>query len=89
MARRKLTGFYISVVVDMSYVDDPTNGLLLKVKMRVAVSSYPGKALKGTFDKGVAQQVGRRGDKSAEDNLLSTAAGLAFDQFAQNAQMFL
>ena len=73
----------------MSYVDDPTNGLMLKVRLSVAVSTYPGKALKGSFDKGVSQTVGRRGDKATEDNLLSTAASLAFDQFAQNAQMFL
>ena len=86
---RKLSGLYLSVAVDMSYVDDPTNGLMLKVKLRIAVSSYPGKALKGSFDKGVSQAVGRRGDKATEDNLLSTAAALAFDQFAQNAQMFL
>ncbi len=89
MQKRKLTGFYISVQVSMSYVDDPTNGLMLKVRLSVAVSSYPGKALKGSFDKGVSQAVGRRGDKAAEDNLLNTAASLAFDQFAQNAQMFL
>lgn len=89
MQKRKLTGFYISVQVNMSYVDDPTNGLMLKVKLSVAVSSYPGKALKGSFDKGVSQAVGRRGDKASEDNLLSMAASLAFDQFAQNAQMFL
>jgi len=89
MQKRKLTGFYISVSVSMNYVDDPTNGLMLKVRMSVAVSTYPGKALKGSFDKGVSQTVGRRGDKAAEDNLLNTAASLAFDQFAQNAQMFL
>ncbi len=89
MQKRKLTGFYISVQVNMSYVDDPTNGLMLKVRLSVAVSSYPGKALKGSFDKGVSQAVGRRGDKASEDNLLNTAASLAFDQFAQNAQMFL
>ena len=89
MQKRKLTGFYISVQVTMNYVDDPTNGLMLKVRLSVAVSTYPGKALKGSFDKGVSQAVGRRGDKASEDNLLNIAASLAFDQFTQNAQMFL
>jgi hypothetical protein len=90
MQQRHLGGLYVSISVNqIQYVPDSSGQLMLKIKLSVAVSTYPGKALKGGFDKGVSQAVSHQGDKASEDMLIGVAADSAFDQLAQSAQMFL
>jgi hypothetical protein len=90
MAQRHLGGLYVSISVNqIQYVPDAAGGLMLKIKLSVAVSTYPGKALKGGFDKGVGSAVSHQPDKASEDMLIGVAAESAFEQLAQSAQMFL
>ncbi len=87
LSKRKMKGYYLAVAVDPPAYVDEGGGMSLKVKVKVAVFTYPGKDLRGSFDKGLSQNVGKR-DKVAEDRLISMAAGLAFEQFAQAAPQF-
>jgi hypothetical protein len=83
---RKLKGFYLAVAVDkFEYTPDGN----LKVKVKIGVFNYPNKALLGNFDKGLTAQGVGGPDKASEDRLLELAAGLAGEQFAQNASAFL
>lgn len=85
MKSRKLKGFYLAIAVDkFEYADGN-----LRVKLKIGVFNYPNKALLGNFDKSLTAQGVSTGDKSAEDRLLELAAGLAGEQFAQNASAFL
>ena len=70
MAKRKLTG-YPPV--------DPCRALRLlgrhlRVRVKVAVFTYPGKDLRGEVPAGLTQTGVSAGDKSAEDNLLQMAS---------------
>lgn len=86
ISKRKLKGgFYLAVALEKP---DYAGGRL-QVKLRVAVFSYPSKSLLGNLDKTLTQDGVQPGDKGAEDNLLQAAAGLAAEQFAQNAAAFL
>lgn len=83
---RKLKGgFYLAVAVDKPNY----SGGRLVVKVRVGVFSYPNKSLIGNVDKTLTQEGVAASDKAAEDNLIGMAAGLAAEQFAQNASAFL
>jgi hypothetical protein len=82
---RKLKGgFYLAIAVENTYSDGN-----LKVKVKIGVFNYPNKSLLGNVDKSLTAQGVSTGDKSSENRLFDLAAGLAADQFAQNASAFL
>ena len=85
MKKRKMSGFYLAVAVERF---DYSNGNL-RVKVKIGVFSYPGKSLLGNVDKVLTKEGVSSGDKSSEDQMLDLAAGLASEQFAQNASAFL
>jgi hypothetical protein len=82
ITRRNLTAYYLSLAVDKFDYSDGN----LRVRVKVAVSSYPGKDLKGEVPAGITQTGVSPGDKSSEDNLMGMAAGRAIELFAQNFQ---
>jgi HEAT repeats len=85
MKGRKLKGFYLAIAVDrFDYADGN-----LRVKVKIGVFNYPNKSLLGNVDKTLTAQGVSIGDKASEDRLLELAAGLASEQFAQNASAFL
>lgn len=85
MKSRKLKGFYLAIAVDrFDYADGN-----LRVKVKIGVFNYPNKSLLGNVDKTLTAQGVSSGDKASEDRLLELAAGLASEQFAQNASAFL
>jgi len=77
-------GFYLAIAVENIYSDGN-----LKVKIKIGVFNYPNKSLLGNVDKSLTAQGVSSGDKSSENRLYDLAAGLAADQFAQNASAFL
>jgi hypothetical protein len=82
VARRSLKGYYLSLSVDkFDY-----SGGNLRVRVKVAVSSYPGNDLKGEVPAGITQTGVSPGDKASEDGLMGMAAGRAIELFAQNFQ---
>jgi hypothetical protein len=85
MKKRKMNGFYLAVAVDKF---DYSNGNL-RVKVKIGVFTYPGKSLLGNVDKALTKEGVSSGDRSSEDQMLELAAGLASEQFAQNASAFL
>lgn len=85
MKARKMKGFYLAIAVDKFDYD----GGNLRVKVKIGVFNYPNKALLGNVDKTLTAQGVSAGDKESEDQLLELAAGLASEQFAQNAGAFL
>jgi hypothetical protein len=82
MKKRNLKGFYLAISVDPF---DYTSGT--KASVRVAIFSYPNKDLKGESP-GRAKSGASKGDKSAEDSLLSVAAETAVQAFVQGADQF-
>lgn len=85
LKKRKMNGFYLAIAVDrFDY-----SGGNLRVKVKIGVFTYPGKSLLGNVDKMLTKEGVSSGDKSSEDQLLDMAAGLASEQFAQNAPAFL
>ena len=84
LAKRKIKGYYLSLSVDGFDYSDGN----LRVRMKCAVFTYPNKDLRGHFTPGATQQGVRKGDRSAEDNLLSIVSGAAVDQFAQSVEQF-
>jgi hypothetical protein len=90
VGNRKLKGVHLRMNIrSVEYVEDPANGLLVRVVMGASVETYPGLSIKGELEKKVAVGVRARGDKAAEDQALTIAAGAVVDQFAQNASAFL
>lgn len=85
MSKRKMKGFYLAVAVDQF----DYSGGNLRVKVKIGVFTYPGKSLLGNVDKTLTKEGVSKGDRSSEDQMLDLAAGLASEQFAQNAQAFL
>jgi HEAT repeats len=79
---RNLKAFYLSISVDKFDYSDGN----LRVKVKIAVSTYPGKDLKGEVPAGITQTGVNPGDTSSEDNLMGMAAGRATELFAQNFQ---
>jgi hypothetical protein len=85
MKGRKMKGFYLAIAVDQFDYRDGN----LKVKVKIGVFNYPNKSLLGNVDKTLtAPGIGSK-DKDAEDRLMELAAGLASEQFSQNASAFL
>lgn len=82
---RKLKGFYLAIAVDQFDYRDGN----LKVKVKIGVFNYPNKALLGNVDKTLTAPGITTKDSSTEDRLMDLAAGLAGEQFAQNASAFL
>lgn len=79
IAKRNLKGYYLAIVLDK--LDYSGGGL--RVSVRIAVSTYPGKDLKGELSKGGSIAGARAGDTSSEDQLMNAIAAAAADSFAQ------
>ncbi len=82
ISSRNLKAFYLSISIDKFDYSDGN----LRVKVKIAVSTYPGKDLKGEVPAGVTQTGVTPGDSSSEDTLMGMAAGRATELFAQNFQ---
>jgi hypothetical protein len=80
IAKRKLKGFYLAVSVEKLDYSDGN----LRVRMKVAVFSYPGKDLRGEVPAGATLPGARPGDKGAEDQLIGLVAMRAAELFAEN-----
>jgi HEAT repeats len=80
VAKRKMNGYYLAISVDKFDYSDGN----LRVRIKTAVFSYPGKSLLGEVPSGLTQTGVSPGDKSAEENLLGIAAQRAVDLFTQN-----
>jgi len=80
VSSRSLKGFYLSVGVDKF---DYSNGNL-RVGVKIAVSSYPGKDLRGEVPAGATLPGARPGDTASEDQLMGVVAARAAELFAQN-----
>jgi hypothetical protein len=80
IASRKLKGFYLGVSVDKFDYSDGN----LRVRVKIAVSSYPGKDLRGEVPAAASLPGARPGDKGAEDQLMGVVAARAAELFAQN-----
>lgn len=80
IAKRKLKGFYLSVSVERFDYSDGN----LRVRVKIAVFSYPGKDLRGEVPAGATLPGARPGDRGAEDQLMGVVAGRAAELFAQN-----
>lgn len=80
MAKHKMKGYYLAISVDKFDYSDGN----LRVRIKTAVFSYPGKSLLGEVPSGLTQTGVSPGDKSSEDNLMGIAAQRAVDLFTQN-----
>lgn len=80
MNGRSLKGYYLAVSLEKFDYSDGG----LRVRIKVAVFSYPGKDLKGELGKGASISGARPGDKSTEDQLMNAVAGAAAEAFTQN-----
>jgi hypothetical protein len=80
IAKRKLKGYFLGIGVEKFDYSDGN----LRVRVRIAVFSYPGRDLRGEVPAGATLPGARPGDRGAEDQLLSVVAGQAADLFAQN-----
>jgi hypothetical protein len=80
IAKRKLKGFYLAVSVDKL---DYSEGNL-RVRVKIAVFSYPGKDLRGEVPAGATLPGARPGDKAAEDELIGLVSSRGAELFAQN-----
>jgi hypothetical protein len=79
IARRKLKGYQLAVSVDRLDYSDGN----LSVRVKIAVSSYPGKDIRGEVPAAAMLPGARPGDKRAEDQLMDMVAGRAAELFAQ------
>jgi hypothetical protein len=80
IAKRSLKGFYLSVSVDKFDYSDGN----LRVKVKIAVFSYPGKDLRGEVPAGATASGSRPGDTASEDQLMGVVAARATELFSQN-----
>ncbi len=80
VAKRKLKGYYLGVSVD----NFDYSGGSLRVRVKIAVFSYPGKDLRGEVPASASLPGSRPGDSNAEDQLMTVVAGRAAELFAQN-----
>jgi HEAT repeats len=80
IARRKLKGFYLAVSVDK--LDYSEGGL--RVRVKIAVFSYPGKDLRGEVPAAATITGVRPGDSGGEDQLIGLVATRAAELFAEN-----
>jgi hypothetical protein len=80
IGKRQLKGYFLAVSVEkFDYTDDG-----LRVRVKIAVFSYPGKDLRGEVPASGMLPGARPGDKNAEDQLMGAIAGRATELFAQN-----
>jgi hypothetical protein len=82
VARRKLKGYYLAISVDRFDYSDQG----LRVRVKIAVFSYPAKDLRGEIPAGATLPGARPGDKGSEDQLMGVVAARAAELFAQNFQ---
>ena len=75
-----LKGYYLSVSVDKFDYSDGN----LRVRVKIAVSSYPGKDLRGEVPAAATLPGARPGDTASEDQLMAVVAARAAELFAQN-----
>ncbi|MGA3122250.1 MAG: HEAT repeat domain-containing protein [Polyangiaceae bacterium] len=82
VTKRRLKGYFLSVSVDpFDYSGDG-----LRVRVKIAVFSYPGKDLRGEVPAGATLAGARAGDSNSEDQLMGVVAARATELFAQNFQ---
>ncbi len=79
IAKRGLKGYYLAITLDKFDYSDGS----LHVKIRMAVSTYPGKDIQGDMSKGGSIPGAHAGDTSSEDQLMTAIASSAADSFAQ------
>jgi len=78
MGQRNLKGYYLSIVLDkFDY-----SGGNLKVTIKLAVFTYPGKDLRGEVPASASQSGISPGDKSSEDALMNALAANVIERFA-------
>lgn len=82
LTKRQLKGYYLSISVDKFDYSDGG----LRVRVKIAVFSYPGRDLRGEVPSGATLPGARPGDKASEDQLMSVVAARATELFAQNFQ---
>jgi hypothetical protein len=80
LARRPLTGYFLAISVEK--FDSTAEGL--RVRVKIAVFSYPGKDLRGEVPAGATLPGAAPGDKGAEDQLMNIVAARAAQLFAEN-----
>jgi hypothetical protein len=80
MSKRKLKGFYLGVSVDKFDYSDGN----LRVRVKIAVFSYPDRDLRGEIPAGATLPGARPGDSGSEDQLMTAVAARAAELFAQN-----
>ena len=82
VAKRQLKGYSLAVGVEkFDYSDEG-----LRVRVKIAVFSYPGRDLRGEVPASGILPGARQGDKAAEDQLMGAIAGRAAELFSQNFQ---
>jgi hypothetical protein len=82
LARRKLKGYYLAISVDKFDYSDQG----LRVRVKIAVFSYPAKDLRGEIPAGATLPGAHPGDRGSEDQLMGVVAARAAELFAQNFQ---
>jgi hypothetical protein len=80
LAKRRLKGYYLGVSVDKLDYSDGN----LRVRVKIAVFSYPGRDLRGEVPASATYPGARPGDSSAEEQLMTVVAARAAELFAQN-----
>jgi hypothetical protein len=80
LARRSLKGFFLSLSVERFDYSDGN----LRVRVKIAVFSYPGRDLRGEVPSGATLPGAQPGDRAAEDQLMGVVAARATELFAQN-----
>src|ERR1700690_360669 len=80
IAKRKLKGFYLAVNVDKPNYSEGS----LRVRVKIAVFSYPGKDLRGEVPAGATLPGARPGDSGTEDQLIGLVASRAAELFTEN-----
>jgi hypothetical protein len=80
IAKRKLKGYYLAVSVEKFDYSDGS----LRVRVKIAVFSYPGRDLRGEIPAGATLPGARPGDTGAEDQLMNVVAARAAELFAEN-----
>jgi hypothetical protein len=80
LTKRNLKGYYLGVSVDKLDYSDGN----LRVRVKIAVFSYPGRDLRGEVPASATYPGARPGDSGAEEQLMSVVAARAAELFAQN-----
>jgi hypothetical protein len=80
LTKRRLKGYFLGVSVDKLDYSDGN----LRVRVKIAVFSYPGRDLRGEVPAGATLPGARPGDSAAEEQLMGVVAARAAELFAQN-----